>query len=194
MLYWAYECLPYVLDIPIEPHFHDHMTELENAIRSMGERYRDFYHGMSKDGGIAASDNEQFNFWIRFGWLACSFAIGREWGKADDLHLDEEPPHSWDSDNKQWWWKTRLVGSPFHCAMDSPLACAGDMKDAFEDRHQDACTAAASAEADSEAADKAADAADEDFNTAAAQAAEAKRVAKAAIETWQRARALAGSV
>ena len=55
------------------------------------------------------------------------------------------------------------------------------MKDAFEDRHQDACTAAASA-------DRIAEAAAEDFNTAAAQAAEAALVAKAAIEAWQRTR------
>ena len=173
MLYWAYECLPYVLHIPTEPHFHDHTTALEEAI-DMGQRNRDFYDGMSKPGGIAASDDQKFNFWIRFGWLACSFAIGREWGKVDDLLLNTDPPDSWEGDNKTYWWKTRLVGSPFHRAMDSRLDRAEDMVATFEAQHKNASAAAASTAAVSNAAAATA-------NTAAARATAAAWAAAKAI-------------
>lgn len=145
ILYWAYECLPYVLHIQVEPHFHEHTTALLEAI-DMGRRSRDFYEGLlSEPGDIAASNDTQFKFWIRFGWLACLFAIGGEQG---GLLVDGmDPPHWWEGDTKQWWWKTRLVGSPFHCAMDSRLAKAEDMVCTFEDRHDNASTAAASAAA-----------------------------------------------
>lgn len=144
MLFWASQCLPYIEHIPVEPQFHVHYASLLNAI-DMGQTTFEFYEGMSKSGGVAATPNPNFNFWIKFAWLACSFAIGREWGKVDDLLIDTDPPHTWDGDNKQWWWAVRMSGSPFFPAMHSPLGNAEDLVTSFEDQHKAAAVAAARA-------------------------------------------------
>ena len=140
MLYWASECLPYVQHLPIEQRFVTQAQELLEILE-LSPMAQEFYGRMSKPGGITATANRQFNFWLQFSWLACFFSIRREY----DMVFVMEPPHSWGGSNKHYWWSTHLAGSPFYAAINTPLTRGENILTAFADQYRNAAAAAARA-------------------------------------------------
>ena len=69
-----------VRNTAIEPCFHGHVKALLDVLKlDAGTAGRRFFDRMSESGNIAASDDAQYNFWLRYGWLACSFADADQW-------------------------------------------------------------------------------------------------------------------
>jgi len=125
VLYWSLECMPFVRNTAIEPCFHGHVKALLDALKlDAGTAGRRFFDRMSESGNIAASDDAQYDFWLRYGWLACSFADADQW----ELWLGPgQPPPSHPGDEKGWWWDTRMQGSPFFC-LNRPSAMPGTLE------------------------------------------------------------------
>ena len=146
---WSAACLHYNQHLTIEQRFVTQYQALL-AVINLNAEDQEFYDRMSQPGGIAATANPQFNFWLQYGWLACSFAIRDDY----DLDIVMVPPHTWEGSNKHYWWSTHLVGSPFYIAIDLPLTKAENMVTAFEDQHRNATTAAAVAVAASQEAER----------------------------------------
>ena len=67
VLYWSLECMPFVRNTAIEPCFHGHVKALLDALKlDAGTAGRRFFDRMSESGNIAASDDAQYNFWLRY--------------------------------------------------------------------------------------------------------------------------------
>ena len=140
ILYWASTCMPYVQHLPIEHRFVT-QTQALLQVLDLNSIAQNFYDSMKNPGGIAATDDQRFNFWIQYSWLACFFAIRDQ----DDMVFVMDTPHSWETSDKHYWWSIELAGSPFYPAINTPLTRAENMRIAFADQYQAATVVAARA-------------------------------------------------
>ena len=148
--FWAFECMAYVADLPVEEVHRLRFRKLKNVydFGDVHELSKQVFDGMSNPGGIATTNDPAFNFWIKFSWLACWFCDADE----DEMNLDTEPDYLCE---KELWWTTHMTQSPFFCATRwSHLNTPSDMVHSFESEHRAASEKAARTQ---KAAEKAAE-------------------------------------
>ena len=109
ILYWAHECVPYVVHLPASS-FGIHVAHLLEALQVVNH-VQAFASLLCEPGYLGATENIQYNFWLHYGWLCCVFA-----DQDEDSLLLAEPADTYDGDLKQWFWETHMQGSPFSCA------------------------------------------------------------------------------
>ena len=67
ILYWAHECVPYVVHLPASS-FGIHVAHLLEALQVVNH-VQAFASLLCEPGYLGATENIQYNFWLHYGWL-----------------------------------------------------------------------------------------------------------------------------
>ena len=111
-LYWANELVPFLKKHERTPEREEHCRLLEEALNLRGEDKK-CWCGINSKGGAAAGDDEIFNFWIRYAWLACMFCTE----DFEELLLfnaydAKKIPIDVYEIGKLCWWEQHMKNSP----------------------------------------------------------------------------------